>query len=688
MHRRRFVLFLVIAVVAATLLVPAVAPALTYDQAVDQLYAKGYPQNVETYLNNLGTSPLGFRLGGTVADDTAARYLANKLRAAGYSNVKLEAVPVDEWAVHGASVTVGERTMVCSQFAGVPGTAGDGITAQVVYVGNGLAADYEGIDVAGKIVVVDSSMDNFWFNFQGAEATKHGALAVIMTSNYSDGTDMDYPSAPWYIVEPDALGANDGEYDMGFVPLIYMSQLDGDWLKAEIAGGFTAATFVSDVDITLAEDGGEGYNVVATLPGTVKDGQMVVWNAHHDAHFRAGLDDTGAVVATLAAAKAMKMSDYQPRRTVKFVFDTAEEFGYTDCWYDWSIGAWHLITQRHPDWVGKIAAMYSIELMAAEGATVDINTSPELVPWLDKVCADNEQSFMPNGYEIETPQSTWQNGWSFMASGVPSFEISAGGPGFDDLYHSTYEAYDKVDWDMTANMSKLFMRLNQFTDNKKQLPYDFAGRAADLRAHFDPDELEAAGLIGGPVDGLDAAITRFTKVSKRFGASAASITGTRGPASRNATMLKVARKVVKGMTALDAWDYTAYPHEQTMWDNEYMMAAWHALDADPADPDAAVEALTSVGINWNGVVFSPSVYRYDLTRHDPDYEHITWGKLGKLINYFDMTPVMAKIRAGKYDQAMSSIYGMYSANLYDLRQRVQNMAKTLNDASDMMDRAM
>ena len=210
----------------------------------------------------------------------------------------------------------------------------------------------------------------------------------------------------------------------------------------------------------MSEDGGTGYNVIATLPGKQKNGQMVILNAHHDAHFRAGLDDTGAVVATLAAAKAMKMSGYQPNRTIKFVFDTAEEFGYTNCWYDWSTGAWHLITQRHPDWVGKIAAMWSIELMAAEGATVDINTSPELVPWLDSVCEANA-ALIPNGYEIETPQSTWQNGWSFMASGVPSFEISAGGPDYGDMYHSTYEAYDKVDWGMTANMTKLFMRAQQ-----------------------------------------------------------------------------------------------------------------------------------------------------------------------------------------------------------------------------------
>jgi len=53
-------------------------------------------------------------------------------------------------------------------------------------VGSGLAADYAGIDVKGKIVVVDSSMANFWFNMQGDEATRHGAKAVILTSNASD----------------------------------------------------------------------------------------------------------------------------------------------------------------------------------------------------------------------------------------------------------------------------------------------------------------------------------------------------------------------------------------------------------------------------------------------------------------------------------------------------------------------
>lgn len=255
------------------------------------------------------------------------------------------------------------------------------------------------------------------------------------------------------------------------------------------------------------------------------------------------------------------------------------------------------------------------------------------------------------------------------------------------MYHSTYEAYDKVDWTLTADMSKLFMRLNRFTD-RKQLPYDFVGRADDLREHADPDEMTAAGVSASNVAALDKAITRFRKLSAQFGASSTAIAGSRGPASRNTTMLQVAKKIEKGLTALDAWDYTAYPHEQTMWDNESMQTALAALAADPVDPDGAIEALTNVGINWNGVVFSPSVYRYDLTRHDPDYDRITWGGLGKLINYFDMTPVMAQIKAGKYGQAAAAVRAMYDANVYDLNVRVQDMTKTLNGASSLLQQAM
>ncbi len=40
-------------------------------------------------------------------------------------------------------------------------------------------------------------------------------------------------SYPWYDY-PDALGANDGEYDLDWVPMVYVTWQDGDWVKARL----------------------------------------------------------------------------------------------------------------------------------------------------------------------------------------------------------------------------------------------------------------------------------------------------------------------------------------------------------------------------------------------------------------------------------------------------------------------
>ena len=693
MHHRRLVFILVITVVAVALLVPAAfatAPArgagmLTYDQAVDYLFAKGYPQNVVTYLDSLGTSPLGYRLAGTPSDNAAALYIRDKLRGMGLSNVHLEKVPVDVWDVRGASLAVGDNVYTCSQFAGVPGVDAP-LTADVVYVGSGLAADYEGKDVRGKIALVDSSMENFWFNFQGAEATKHGAAAVVLTSNYSD-PNPDYPSFPWYSWAADALGGNDGEYDMSYAPMIYLSQKDGDALKAAIASAGPTpveATFASYVRITMASDGGFGYNVLATLPGSGHDGQKVILNAHHDAHLRAGLDDTGAVAETLALAKAMKLSGYTPKRDLVFLFDTAEEFGYTNSWYDWSIGAWHFITQAHPGWAGKIAAMWSVELMAREGATLDLGAPPELATWLDQNAAAGELAgVLPNGYALETPQSTWQNGWSFQGMGVPSFEVSAGGKDYDLMYHSSYEVQSELDWDYMTSIGKFLGKLFRNMDGNV-LPYDFAARGNDLKGAVDADELKAAGVSSSAANELASQASKLAKKGATWNSHRAGIkSGNR--ATANDYLLRGAKTSLKGYQALDAWDYSCYPHQQTMWDIEYMDKALAHLQADPVEADAAIEDLGSVGINWYNSLFTPSVVDYELTRHDPDYYRVTWGAMGKQIDQFQMAPVWALIEAGQYDKAIAKVQKFRSADALDLQMRVQNMTTVTQNVNDRLD---
>ena len=54
---------------------------ISYDQAVDQLFASGYPQALERHLTTLGTSAVGMRFAGSSADDAAARYIAEQPRS-------------------------------------------------------------------------------------------------------------------------------------------------------------------------------------------------------------------------------------------------------------------------------------------------------------------------------------------------------------------------------------------------------------------------------------------------------------------------------------------------------------------------------------------------------------------------------------------------------------------------------
>ena len=79
-------------------------------------------------------------------------------------------------------------------------------------------------------------------------------------------------------------------------------------------------------------------------------------------------------------AKAMKMSHARPAKTVVFLLVTGEEFGTTNSWYDWLIGSYHAITNKHNDWVGRVAAHINLEWQGAAGAPLQVRLNPEMAP--------------------------------------------------------------------------------------------------------------------------------------------------------------------------------------------------------------------------------------------------------------------------------------------------------------------
>jgi hypothetical protein len=680
MMLRRLALLCLLVVCALALLAPGVAGATpTYDQAVKQLIRDGYPQAIETYLNGLGANPLGFRLAGTDAEQAASQYLAAEFKDMGLSNVRLEPVPVDAYELLGASVTVGGREMTASQFPGIPGTPLAGITGDVVYVHDGTAADFDAAgDVTGKVVLIDTFLEDFWLNSPGAEATLRGATAVISTYGPN--------SYPWYAIAPDALGSNDGEYMDHWVPFIYIARQDGDWLKGRLAEGATTATVKSEVKVTPhdfddPEAGGVGYNVVAELPGTSNDDKFVLVASHQDAHFRCGLDDTGALVAEMTMAKAMMMSGARPKRTVVFLLTSGEEFGYGNSYFDYLTGAWWAITHTHPDWAGRAVAMLNLECFARPGAAF-ANTSPDLAKWLRRMAKANHD-LLPWGMGVTAAKSTWDDGWPMLASGVPSFTMSAAGDDFSERYHSTWETKETIDWQYLGKLTRFVGAVQRRLD-VGLLPYDLPSRARNIQKSVQAPLLRAAGVPAADVTGLVRAADGFRSAADRFAARKGAIRTSRYSAV-NQRLLKLVKDIEANLTGLSAYEESVYPHQQVLWDVLGLDATLAELGRATPRPAKALKALINVGKTYYGLEFSPEVYAEDLSRLAPDYPLLTWGALGHLAPQLNVLAQYRMIEKGEYAAAATGLKPLRNDDRVELLSRVKSLRALLRGLTPRVD---
>jgi len=648
--------------------------AAAFDRAVDTLFAEGFPQTLEAYFCSLGTNPdLGFRWAGTSAERAVGERVAAEMRAMGLSNVRLEPVPVDVFEFERASLSVGERTMSASTLGGVPPSPAGGITAAVVYVKGGTAADFDAVgSVAGKLVLLDMRTSSWWFSVPALEAAHRGAAGVICTYTPED--------PKYFSIDDRALGSFDGQYDMGSPPWIYICRRDGDWLKSQLEAGPVTATLLLVEKVTLARDGGTAYNVVGELPGSGGDGRMVLMAAHQDAHFRAGADDTGGLVNLLAIARAMRASGYRPKTTVVFLATAGEEFGYTNAYYDWLTGAWWAATHAHPEWVGRVRAMINIEGMAIKDAPLTLRSNPELGPWLEGL-ASRHHDLTPHGSEAITPVSSWNDQWTFTAAGIPSVKVSTPSDEYDTSYHSNFETAELVDWAYQAKIAKFVFRAVAGLDDGL-LPYSLEARADDLVANASKDELLGAGADAAIVARLAAAVEAFRTAAAAFDSRAEAIPPS-AIESANGSLLEIERAINAGFTALSPAedDATVYPHQAVLKDAQGINAALAALRAPAPDAAAALKALEGTYLTRIGIVFSWPVYLKHIARLDPGHELITWGAQGQLPEPLDVIPEYRKIQSGDIAGAIEGLEAKRGELTRELNQRLAGMAGLLEQVT-------
>ena len=393
-----------------------------------------YSYRLAKRMEQFRTNPvLGYRPAGSRAEFETGEMLKQEMEAIGLSDVRKDAVKVDGWefkkAVLSYSGEDGTRHEI--QLGAYQTTfVTDGPKEfSLMYLGKGTAADYEGKDVTGKLVLVDiNQRDEWWINYPVYQAHLKGAAALIAVQSGGYGE-----------IDDEALNAQDIAGPEN-APAFSIYRKDADPLK-ELLERTAEITVTLDADSRVTRDC-TTYNIVGSIPGRHPD-RMVLLSAHYDSYFSGFQDDNTAIALMFGIAKALLASGVTPNNTIVICAMAAEEWGVVDSNFDWSTGAYEQVFTAHPEWVGKVIADLNFELPAlAHGTRARIRSCYEYTRFLEEYLSelpDLTQAY-PEETRVTSPIETWSDDFSMAIAGIPSMVNDfTGGSFMETHYHSQFD---------------------------------------------------------------------------------------------------------------------------------------------------------------------------------------------------------------------------------------------------------
>lgn len=366
----------------------------------------------------------GPRHAATENEKKAIDYIRNTFASYGNLEVNLEQTnPIVSWAEKEARLRVIspiEREITCHAILGCGSTPPEGITAELVYGKRGFPEHYEGLDLAGKIIIHDPpharTLDNRCgegmpqrditrvkeagvkglieyaripgkYSQAPLLAGREGLQLPALSTTYDDGLFLKELLLQWYAV-PDGILAEEK------IPVKV-------WIK-------------TDVEMELKHS----YNVVATKTGSQLPNEKVILLAHHDNAFGPGAVDNAASVAViLEVAKALSKME-APKRTIEFVTVSGEEYGQAG---SSDYVKKHISEMKNVkacivmDLVGGGDQYYYITKSLYEGKVIE--NSPQINNILEKTAAELGLNIRPTILEYASDDAP------FIVSGVPTSYI-------------------------------------------------------------------------------------------------------------------------------------------------------------------------------------------------------------------------------------------------------------------------
>ena len=457
-----------------------IAFALVLAGAIPAAAQRITPNEIDGDLRFLASDLLEGRAPATRGGELATAYIAAQLRSAGIrpgvNGSYFQRVPIDVVTVDSASMRVQASGKAAAQLrfpddvvvwagSAVPSSAAH---AEIVFAGYGVTApeykwdDFKGIDVKGKVLLVlvndppatakepqlfgGKAMTYYGrWTYKFEEAERRGAVGALIVhttaaASYPWHTVVASWSTPQRMLPRDAslpapLGFRGWITDSAATALLAHAGLDLAVLRTQagtrdfhpVNTGITL-----DVAFRSSVQHLESQNVVGAIPGRDKSlgRQYVALSAHWD-HFGIGpkvngdsiyngaVDNASGVSTLLAVARAAAQAPPM-RRSLVFVFVTAEEAGLLG-------SSWFAQHPTMPD--SDIVADLNMDVVTVLGTVRDLNVlgsdKSTLGPMLAHLIAQQGMRIDPDAHP-DAGHFYRSDHFSFAKAGIPAVSIGAG----------------------------------------------------------------------------------------------------------------------------------------------------------------------------------------------------------------------------------------------------------------------
>ncbi|MDX1647743.1 MAG: transferrin receptor-like dimerization domain-containing protein [Longimicrobiales bacterium] len=377
------------------------------------------------------------------------------------------------------------------------------VTAELVYVNQGVPADYEelerrGIDVEGKIVI--ARYGGSWRGIKPKVAAERGAIGAIL---YSDPIDDGfvagdvYPEGPWRnewgvqrgsvldmpqypgdpltpgygaTAEAERLEIEEAPTIMK-IPVLPISYADAQPLLASMEGPVAPQGWQGGLPVTYHMGPGPAtvrlqlefdwdlrpaYDVIARIEGSEYPDEWIVRGNHRDGWALGAADPISGLVTLMEEARAVGVlmeTGWRPNRTIVYAGWDAEEpalLGSTE----WA--------EHHREELQQKAALY-INTDGNGRGFLNAGGSHSLERFVTQIARDVDDpqtgvsvlerwqaALLARGEEAVTPDDIWLSPLGSGSDytpflqhlGIASLNLSFGGESGGGSYHSQYDSFE------------------------------------------------------------------------------------------------------------------------------------------------------------------------------------------------------------------------------------------------------